>query len=110
MDVPDRPVDGDPLSCPERDAMVASLLGITPERLRTIRRVHHKRVGEAPARGGAAWWWQCVDQLDDDALFATFRQREIRVRRMGGAGTAAAIERRPRRSGAVRLRQPSAGA
>ena len=78
----DRPGDGDGLSGPERDAMVASLLGITPERLRTIRRVHRKRVGSDAPGGVRARWWQCVDQLDDDELFDVFRQREVRARRI----------------------------
>lgn len=79
--------------------MVASLLGITPERLRTIRRVHRKRAaGTKPPGGGAAPWWQCVDQLDDDALFAVFREREVRARRMGRGALASPIDRRARRS------------
>lgn len=81
----DRPGDGDGLSGPERDAMVAALLGITPDRLRTIRRVHRKRAdGVTPFGGGGrrAEWWQCVDQLDDDELFAAFRRREARARRL----------------------------
>lgn len=78
----DRPGDGDGLSEPERDAMVASLLGITPERLRTIRRVHRKRVGSGAPAGVRAGWWQCVDQLDDAELFDVFRQREVRARRI----------------------------
>lgn len=80
----DRPGDGDGLSDPERDAMKASLLGITPERLRTIRRVQRKRADSATPLGGGgrAAWWQCVEQLDDDELFAAFRQREVRARRL----------------------------
>lgn len=80
MDVADQPLDGDGLSCPERDAIVASLLGITPERLRTMRRVHRKRA-DGPSPGGTRWW-QRIDQLGDDELFATFRQRELRARRL----------------------------
>lgn len=78
----DRPEDRDALSYPERDAMVATLLGITPERLRTIRRVHRKRAGSAKpgGRGGPEARWQRIDQLSDDALFATFRRREMRSR------------------------------
>lgn len=94
----DRPGDGDGLSCPERDAMVAALLGITPDRLRTIRRVHRKRAGSAAQGAGSSRWWQCVDQLDDDALHAVFRRREVRARAVGGVGIAPPIERRPRRS------------
>lgn len=94
----DRPGDGDVLSCPERDAMVASLLGITPDRLRTIRRVHRKRTGSARPAGGEARWWQCVDQLDDDALFDVFRRRELRAQRMGRVGIASLVDGRPRRS------------
>lgn len=75
----------DGLTGQERDAMVASLLGITPDRLRTIRRVHSKRVQadgctEPAAAGGRAGWWQSVDQLDDDALFDAVRRREVRSR------------------------------
>lgn len=92
----DRPGDGDGLGCPERDAMVAALLGITPDRLRTIRRVHRKRVASA-APSGRSRWWQCVDQLDDDALHAAFRRREVQARTVGGAGIVPPLDRRPRR-------------
>lgn len=78
--------------------MVAALLGITPDRLRTIRRVHRKRVASSKPAGAAARWWQCVDQLDDDALFAAVRRREVRARAVGGVGTAPPIDRRPRRA------------
>ena len=80
--------------------MVASLLGITPERLRTLRRVHRKRTASATAlrRGRGAEWWQCVDRLDDDELFAAFRRREVRARRISRVGAAAAIDRLPRLS------------
>ena len=94
----DRPQDEDGLNCPERDAMVAALLGITPDRLRTIRRLHRKRVASAGPSGTSSRWWQCVDQLDDDALFAAVRRREVRARTVGGVGTAPPIDRRPRRA------------
>lgn len=96
----DRPGDGDGLSCPERDAMVATLLGITPERLRTIRRVHGKRAGSAKptGRGGTEAPWLKLDRLDDDALFATFRRREVRARAVGRAAVSSPIDRLPRRS------------
>jgi hypothetical protein len=93
----DRPGD-DGLSCPERDAMVAALLGITPDRLRTIRRVHSKRAASSKPPGTGSRWWQCVDQLDDDALFAAVRRREVRARAVGGVGAALPIDRRPRRA------------
>jgi hypothetical protein len=78
----DRAQDRDALSYPERDAMVATLLGITPERLRTLRRVERKRAGSAkPAgRNGNEAPWQRIDRMSDDALFATFRRREVRAR------------------------------
>lgn len=95
----DRPEDQDGLSCPERDAMVATLLGITPDRLRTIRRVHRKRAGSAkPGRSGPPAQWQRIDQLSDDALFATFRRREVRARAVALAGIASPIDRLPRRN------------
>ncbi len=92
----DRPQDEDGTSCPERDAMVATLLGITPERLRTMRRVQRKRsgTGRPGVRGDAEARWQRVDHLDDEILFATFRQREVRAR----AGIAAPIGQTSRRS------------
>ena len=98
----DRPGDGDGLSCPERDAMVATLLGITPERLRTIRRVHGKRAGSAKPTGRAEARWQEVDQLDDDALFATFRRREVRARAVGRAALSSPVDRLPRRNPGLR--------
>jgi hypothetical protein len=98
MNDADRPQDEDGLSCPERDAMVAALLGITPDRLRTIRRVHRKRAASSKPSGASSRWWQCVDQLDDDALHAAFRRRELRTRTVGGVGIAPPIERRPRRT------------
>jgi hypothetical protein len=96
----DRPEDRDGLSCPERDAMVATLLGITPERLRTIRRVHRKRAGSAKPTGRTDLQaqWQRIDQLSDDALFATFRRREVRARAVALAGIASPVDRTPRRS------------
>ena len=81
--------------------MVASLLGITPERLRTIRRVHSKRADSSSPVGGAAGragWWQCVDQLGDDELFAVFRRREVRARQISRGAVASPIDRLPRRS------------
>lgn len=80
--------------------MVATLLGITPDRLRTMRRVHRKRAGSAkPAgRGGTDARWLRLDQMDDDALFATFRQREVRARAVARAGIASPVDRLPRRS------------
>lgn len=67
------------LSGQERDAMVASLLGITPDRLRTMRRLQMKR-----SRGDAQvvrdHRWQVVDQLDDRDLFDAVRRREVRAR------------------------------
>lgn len=78
--------------------MVAVLLGITPDRLRTIRRVHRKRTAGSNPPAAASRWWQCVDQLDDDALFAAVRRREVRARAVGGVGTAPPIDRRPRRA------------
>ncbi len=85
----------------ERDAMVASLLGITPDRLRTIRRVHSKRLqangfepevdGEEPPR------WRCIDQLDDEALAAAVRRREVQARATSRAGVLTPVERTGRR-------------
>ena len=84
----------------ERDAMVASLLGITPDRLRTIRRVHSKRLqanGFAPeVADGAPPRWQCIDQLDDEALAAAVRRREVQARATRAA-VLAPIERPGRR-------------
>jgi len=100
-DAADRGGD-DGLSGPERDAMVASLLGITPDRLRTMRRVHSKRAEaggdgpEGPPR------WRCVDELDDDALFHAFRQREVRTRAAARPHLDAPLDRQRRR--AVRRR------
>lgn len=97
------PGDGDGLTGNERDAMVASLLGITPDRLRTIRRVHSKRVQddgctEPTTAGGRARWWQCVDQLDDDALFAAVRRREVRARVASRAAVLSPVDRTGRRA------------
>lgn len=80
--------------------MVATLLGITPERLRTIRRVHRKRMdGAKPTgRGGLAARWQRVDQLDDDALFAALRRSEMRARAVERASIASPVDRGPRRT------------
>jgi hypothetical protein len=95
----DRPEDEGGLSCPERDAMVAALVGITPERLRTIRRVQRKRAGgpQPPGRGIEARW-QRLDELSDDALFATFRRHEVRARAVARAGITSPVDRIPRRS------------
>jgi len=85
----------------ERDAMVASLLGITPDRLRTIRRVHSKRLqanGFEPEVDGEAPRWQCIDQLDDEALFAAVRRREVRARSSTRAAGLAPVERPGRRA------------
>jgi hypothetical protein len=97
------PGDGDGLTGQERDAMVASLLGITPDRLRTIRRVHSKRVQddgrtEQGTEGESSRWWQCVDQLDDDALFAAVRRREVRARVASRAGLLPPLDRTGRRA------------
>jgi hypothetical protein len=84
---------GDGLSAPERDAMVAALLGITTERLRTMRRVQVKReqaAGSEPPGSRRAARWRWVDELDDEALFAEVRRREVRARAGG--------QRRPRTS------------
>ena len=80
--------------------MVATLLGITPERLRTIRRVHRKRAGSAkPAsRSGPQAQWERIDQLSDDALHATFRSLEVRARAVALAGLASPVDRPPRRN------------
>ena len=86
----------------ERDAMVASLLGITPDRLRTIRRVHSKRLQangfEPEIDGGAPPRWQCIDQLDDEALVAAVRQREVQARSTSRGVVLAPVERTGRRS------------
>ena len=102
MDEAERPAEIDGLSCPERDAMVATLLGMTPERLRTLRRVQRKRAGTAKPASRVEAPWQRVDQLDDDALFATFRQREVRARAVGRASIASPIDRPLRRTGRLR--------
>ncbi|HEX4903768.1 MAG TPA: hypothetical protein VFV42_13200, partial [Acidimicrobiales bacterium] len=85
----------------ERDAMVASLLGITPDRLRTIRRVHSKRLQangfEHDGDGGAPPRWQCIDQLDDEALVAAVRRREVQARAAVRAAVLAPVERAGRR-------------
>lgn len=100
MSEADRPGDGNGLSCPERDAMVATLLGMTPDRLRTIRRVHDKRAGTSKPtdRSGTEARWQRIDQLDDDALFAAFRMHEVRARNVVRTSIASAVDRMPRRS------------
>lgn len=95
----DRPGDGGELTCPERDAMVATLVGITPERLRTIRRVQRKRAGgDKPSSRGTEARWQRIDELSDDALFATFRRHEVRARAVARAGITSPIDRVPRRT------------
>jgi len=84
--------------------MVASLLGITPDRLRTIRRVASKRAQDdtrsepSSAPTGKARWWQCVDQLDDDALFAAVRRREVRSRVTSRAAVLSPVDRTGRRA------------
>jgi len=102
-DAADRPGD-DGLSEQERDAMVASLLGITPERLRTMRRVHRKRSAcegdEVEADGRPRW--RCVDELDDQALFDELRRHEVRARAAGRPHLASPVDRQIRR--AVRRR------
>lgn len=75
----DRAGRSDGLSGQERDAMVASLLGITPDRLRTMRRLQSKR-SRGDARVGRGHRWQAVDQLDDRDLFDAVRRREVRAR------------------------------
>lgn len=102
MSEAERRGDTDESSCPERDAMVATLLGITPDRLRTLRRVQRKRAGGAKPAGRVEAPWQRVDQLDDDALFATFRRQEVRARAVSRASIASPIDRPLRRS--TRLR------
>ena len=86
--------------------MVASLLGITPDRLRTMRRVQSKRAQDCgpadaeqagPRRGGARWW-QCVDQLDDAALFDAVRRREVRARVAAPPRLSSPIDRTGRRA------------
>ncbi|HEY1117362.1 MAG TPA: hypothetical protein VGE43_06635 [Acidimicrobiales bacterium] len=96
----DRPEDRDGLSCQERDAMVATLLGMTPDRLRTIRRVHDKRAGSSKptGRAGTEARWQRIDRLDDDALYAAFRMREVRARSVARTSIASPVDRVPRRS------------
>jgi len=98
-DATDRAGD-DGLSEQERDAMVASLLGITTDRLRTMRRVHRKRLqaDEEPEGGGAPPRWRCVDELDDDALFDEFRRREVRARAAGRPHLASPVDRQLRRT------------
>lgn len=92
----DRPEDGGGLSFPERDAMVAALVGVSPDRLRTIRRVQRKRTGGAQPRKAEARW-QRIDELSDDALFATFRRHEARARAVARAAIASPVERIPHR-------------
>ena len=94
----DRPEDDGGLSSPERDAMVAALVGVSPERLRTIRRVQRKRAdgGQTSSRVAAAWW-QRIDELPDDALFATFRRQEVHARAVARAAIASPVERLPHR-------------
>jgi hypothetical protein len=80
--------------------MVATLLGMTPDRLRTIRRVHDKRAGSSKPTdsSGTEARWQRIDQLDDDALFAAFRMHEVRARNVVRTSIASAVDRMPRRS------------
>src|SRR3546814_16739948 len=91
---------GTGLSWPERDVLVASVRGMTPDRLRTIRRVRDKRAGSSEPTGpsGAQARWQRIDLLDDDALFAAFRRREVRARNVVRTSIASPVDRVPRRS------------
>lgn len=99
----DRSGDEGGLSCPERDAMVAALVGITPDRLRTIRRVQRKRAGGAqPSSRPTASRWQRIDELSDDALFATFRRHEVRARAVARSAITSPVGRLPHRSASRR--------
>lgn len=84
------------LSTQERDAMVASLLGITTERLRTIRRVQGKREQAEPVGRAPRWRW--LDDLDDETLFAELRRREVRARAAGRTPVVSPVDRTLRRS------------
>lgn len=91
----------DGLSEPERDAMVAAVLGITAERLRTMRRVQVKREqaeSSEPLGTGSAPLWRCVDELDDEALFAELRRREVRARAAGRPHPVSPVDRQLRRT------------
>jgi hypothetical protein len=95
----DRPEDEGGLSSPERDAMVAALVGVSPDRLRTIRRVQRKRAdGAPPSSWATAAHWQRIDELSDDALFATFRRHEVRARAVARTAIASPVERLRHRS------------
>lgn len=84
------------LSEQERDAMVAALLGVTAERLRTMRRVHGKR---GPVEGGGpAPRWRCIDELDDHALHDALRRHELRARTAGRSSLAPPGDRPRRRT------------
>jgi hypothetical protein len=94
------------LAAVERDAMVASLLGITPDRLRTMRRVHSKRVAcgndldvtERPGAARARDRWLQIDRLDDEALCAAMRRREALGCGPAQPPVVASIDRTGRRS------------
>jgi hypothetical protein len=100
-DPADRAGCSDGLSGQERDAMVASLLGITPDRLRTMRRLQSKRA-PGDARFVRPHRWQAVDQLDDGDLFDAVRRREVRARAVASPRFASPVDRTGRRATGLR--------